>query len=76
MSKVIPKAYCNLHNGTSIASIVDLCQTKAHDSAAAVLKLMLPGKLIDRLSAWYYRAATFFVLSILDDPAVLAMAFC
>jgi len=43
---------------------------------AAVLKLMLPGKLIDRLSAWYYRAATFFVLSILDDPAVLAMAFC
>ena len=43
---------------------------------AAVLKLMLPGKLIDRLSAWYYRAATFFALSILDDPAVLAMAFC
>jgi hypothetical protein len=25
---------------------------------------------------WLYRLATFFVLSILDDPAMLAMAFC
>jgi hypothetical protein len=32
--------------------------------------------LLARLSSWYYRLATFFVLSILDDPAMLAMAFC
>jgi hypothetical protein len=29
-----------------------------------------------RLEPLAYRVATFFVLSILDDPAMLAMAFC
>ena len=25
---------------------------------------------------WLYRAAAYFMLTLLDDPAILAMAFC
>jgi hypothetical protein len=29
-----------------------------------------------RLSAWYYRAAPFLMVSFIDDPAMLALVFC
>jgi len=32
--------------------------------------------LLARLEPLVYRLAAYFVLSVLDDPAVLAMAFC
>jgi len=32
--------------------------------------------IIDTLEPTYYRLNTFFVMSILDDPAMLAFAFC
>lgn len=31
---------------------------------------------IDAMAPSVYRLATYFVLSILDDPAMLALAFC
>jgi len=32
--------------------------------------------IIDMIEPSYYRLGTFFVMSILDDPAMLAFAFC
>lgn len=32
--------------------------------------------LLDTIEPIYYQAGAFFVLSILDDPAMLAFAFC
>jgi len=32
--------------------------------------------LIDTLEPVYYQLGAFFVMSILDDPAMLAFAFC
>ena len=34
------------------------------------------GSVIDSLTPLAYRLAAYFVLSILDDPAMLALAFC
>ena len=31
---------------------------------------------IDTIEPAYYRLGTFFMMSILDDPAMLAFAFC
>jgi len=31
---------------------------------------------IDTIEPTYYRLGTFFVVSILDDPAMLAFVFC
>jgi hypothetical protein len=31
---------------------------------------------VDTIEPVYYRLGSFFVLSILDDPAMLAFAFC
>jgi len=36
----------------------------------------LLGPIIDTIEPVYYRLGTFFVMSILDDPAMLAFAFC
>jgi hypothetical protein len=41
--------------------------------ATSLSDLLLP--LIDTIEPTYYRLATFFVMSILDDPAMLAIAF-
>jgi hypothetical protein len=32
--------------------------------------------IIDAIEPAYYRPGTFFMMSILDDPAMLAFAFC
>ena len=32
--------------------------------------------IIETMKPTYYRLGTFFVMSILDDPAMLAFAFC
>jgi hypothetical protein len=32
--------------------------------------------LLDAIEPIYYQVGTFFVLSILDDPAMLAFVFC
>jgi hypothetical protein len=32
--------------------------------------------IIDTIEPAYYRLGTFFVMSILDDPAMLAFVFC
>jgi hypothetical protein len=32
--------------------------------------------IIDTIEPIYYRLGTFFLMSILDDPAMLAFAFC
>jgi hypothetical protein len=32
--------------------------------------------IIDTIEPSYYRLGTFFAMSILDDPAMLAFAFC
>jgi len=32
--------------------------------------------LIDRFESYAYQAAAYFMTTILDDPAILAMAFC
>lgn len=32
--------------------------------------------ILDSIEPAYYRLGTFFMMSILDDPAMLAFAFC
>jgi hypothetical protein len=32
--------------------------------------------IIDTIEPAYYRLGTFFIMSILDDPAMLAFVFC
>ena len=32
--------------------------------------------MIDSVKPWLYRVAAFLMLTMLDDPAILAMAFC
>jgi hypothetical protein len=32
--------------------------------------------IVQAIAPTYYRVGTFFVMSILDDPAMLAFAFC
>jgi len=32
--------------------------------------------IIDTLAPWYYRLAPLLVMSVIDDPAMLALAFC
>jgi hypothetical protein len=32
--------------------------------------------IIDAFKPWYYRLAPFLAMSLLDDPAILALAFC
>ena len=32
--------------------------------------------IVDTIEPTYYRLGTFFILSMLDDPAMLAFAFC
>jgi len=36
----------------------------------------LLASVIDTIEPVYYRLGSFFVMSILDDPAMLAFAFC
>ena len=36
----------------------------------------LLSSVIDTIEPIYYRLSTFFVMSILDDPAMLAFALC
>jgi len=33
-------------------------------------------KLLDAIKPWSYRLATFLTMGLLDDPAMLALAFC
>jgi hypothetical protein len=32
--------------------------------------------IIDQITPWYYRVAPLIAMSLLDDPAMLALAFC
>jgi hypothetical protein len=32
--------------------------------------------LLDTISPWYYRVAPFLAMNLIDDPAMLALAFC
>ena len=42
--------------------------------AALLRNILMP--IIESIEPAYYRLGTFFVMSILDDPAMLAFAFC
>jgi hypothetical protein len=33
-------------------------------------------KLLDAIAPWYYRLAPLLMTSLIDDPAMLALAFC
>ncbi|WP_282957015.1 hypothetical protein [Sulfurisoma sediminicola] len=33
-------------------------------------------KLFDTIAPWYYRLAPLLMSSLIDDPAMLALAFC
>lgn len=46
------------------------------ESGESIVKFGTMRELVDALVPWAYRVAAFFTLTILDDPAVLAMAFC
>jgi hypothetical protein len=36
----------------------------------------LPGQLVESAMPILYRLASYFMLTLLDDPAMLALAFC
>ena len=42
----------------------------------ALIDNLLNSSGLDSLKPMVFRLATFFVMSILDDPAMLAFAFC